>query len=189
MTRTTKILLAVGGVAALGCCALVAATMYLGMQVAQNAQSNPEDVLKTGRAIADFSLPAGLEPKYAFSLMGMSMAVFATGSEAGDAPMTVILAEVPAGEDVSVEQMRDMATARVGSGMRSGREVSSDEVTIRGERTTVTITEGEDRSGASRRQAFALFTSKGGRPAMIIADGAVAGWDQATLDAFIGSLE
>lgn len=191
MSRTTKILLIVGGIAAAGCCALLAATLYFGMQVAQNGDESPEAVLATASQIADITLPEGLEPGFSFGLLGMSMAIFSTTDlqTSGPPEMMIALVEVPSGDATAAEAMREQAASQMGGSLRNGREVSRTPVEIRGQAATLTITEGEGAGGVAMRQGFALFESKRGRPAMVIANGRSDTWDQAMLEAFLTSMK
>lgn len=194
MSRTTKILLIIGAVCAIGCCGAFALFSYAGMRIARNVDLDPADAKLTAAEIADYTLPEGYTEQMGMDMLGMKMALFGAGdlkSNQGET-MTIALIELPVqggSADAASEAIKNSASQQMGGRINDAKTLEERKVTIRGEETTLTITEGTRSGGVAVRQATAVFTSKSDRPAMFMAMGPADAWDDEALDAFIASLK
>lgn len=189
MSRTTKILLVIGGLVALACCGSVAAMFYFGLRVARNVDLDPGAANDTAAEIADYTLPEGYQAQMGVDLLGMKMALFSKGDikTGTSGQMMLALIELPAG--AASDAVKDSASRQMGGRVRDARQVDATDITLRGEKTTLTVSEGSGAGGKTVRQAAATFTAKSGKVAMLMAMGNAEDWDQAALDAFIASIQ
>lgn len=194
MSRTTKILLIIGAIAAIGCCAVFGVFIYAGQKLAKNVNVDPAGAKKTASEIADYQLPDGYSEQMGMAMFGMKMALFGQGdlkSNQGKT-MTLALIELPVGDkgaDEASAAIKDSASQQMGGRLKDAKTVETKDVTIRGETTTLTVTEGSGAGGVTMRQATAVFKAKSGQPAMVMAMGPADAWDDAALDAFVASLK
>ncbi|MEO8084300.1 MAG: hypothetical protein ABI780_10790 [Ardenticatenales bacterium] len=194
MTRTTKILLAIGAVCAIGCCGVVAVVGYAGMKIGKGVDLSPAGAHKTASEIADYTLPEGYSEQMGMAILGMKMALIGQGdikTSAGTS-MSIALIELPGdanGANAASDAIKDSASQQMGGRVKDAHTVDERDVTIRGESATLTISEGSGSGGATMRQATAQFTAKSGHAAMLMAMGPSESWDQAALDAFIASMK
>ena len=195
MSRTTKIVIGiVGGLLALCCIGIVAAALILPTAVERFAENNftddPERAAEVGQAIVDYDVPAAMKEEGAMGFAGMKM-VFFTAGERDNA--VVMLMQFPAALQMDEEEMqRQMEDALSQQGNRRQvnnlEVVSVDEVVINDQKTALTTLEGTDENGNAIRQITAVFVSKSGGPAMLMAIGAMDSWESTDIDDFIESL-
>lgn len=198
MSNTTKIIL--GVLAVLGLCcivsviAVVAGGAWLGSQVEQGVIEDPEQAAAAGQSIVQYDLPAGYREEGAMNLMGLMEMVFITrGSTDTNADMVIFLARfsIPGLDESDTEQMKEQMQQGMSGGSSSGgvtfTEVDSRQITINGEPTTLTISEGES-DGQTVRQASAGFVSDG-KPAMVMIMGPADEWDDDAVEDFLASME
>ncbi len=170
--------------------------LVLGLVVLIVAGCNMVDApqLTTNRArieelaaeIADFDLPAGYAPEYGGSWRGATLAAY----HVGDGPRHLVFLQAEEGSDLA-ELNTEAALAEVTSGEESYysglTEVEVREVVIRGETTSMVVSEGVNGEGTAYRQVTAPFTGKGG-PALVNLTGPINGWDWAVVEAFLASI-
>lgn len=198
MSNTTKIIL--GVLAVLGLCcivsviAVVAGGAWLGSQVEQGVIDDPEEAAAAGQAIVNYDLPAGYQEEGAMNLMGLMEMVFITrGTTDTDTDMVIFLARfsIPGLSESDTDEMKEQMQQGMSGGSSSGgvtfTEVDSRQITINGEPTTLTISEGES-DGQTVRQAAAGFVSDG-KPAMVMIMGPADAWDDDAVEEFLASME
>jgi hypothetical protein len=198
MSTTTKVIL--GILAVLGLCcivsvvAIVAGGAWFGNQIEQGMTEDPAEAAAKGQAIINYELPAGYQEEGAIDMLGLMEMVFITdGSSNTNNGMVFLLARfsIPGMTESDTEQMKEQMQQGFASGSSSGgvtfTQVDSREITINGEPTTMTISEGES-DGQTMRQAAAGFVSDG-QPAMVMIMGPANAWDEAAVEEFLTSLE
>jgi hypothetical protein len=194
MDRNTKIILAIaGGLLALCVCMAVGAFFalrYAGQSLQQSVTLDPAQVAEVGDRIADYAMPDGYREKFALSMLNIDMVAIGPTNETGDS-MVLMLMQFPPQMTYNEEQMKQQAEQALGQQInRRGFTVTVTDqrtVTIRGETTTLTITEGYTEQGTQIRQAFAVFSGKNG-PVMLMAMGSQTAWDEDALASFMDSI-
>lgn len=198
MSTTAKVIL--GILAVLGLCCIVgivvvvATTMWAGNQLEQGLTQDPAEAAAKGQAIVSYELPDGYREDGAMDLLGLMEMVFITkGSTNTDQDMVIFLARfsIPGLSESDTDEMKEQMQQGMAGGGSSGgvtyTEVDSREITINGEPTTLTISEGES-DGNTFRQAIAGFVSDG-KPAMVMIMGPADAWDDDAVEEFLASLE
>lgn len=163
--------------------ALVAARSAGGI-LARTVNRDPQTVAKVGSGIATYDLPAGFGDGYAADLAGFSLVAY-TGS---DARSHITLVQIPGRltlDQATIEgQMRQVSGTDEWSGLTV---VERQPCRIRGEETTLVVSEGLNHEDQRYRSASATFTGNGGA-ALVNISMPASRWDQTTIDAFIASL-
>ena len=197
MDKTTKTILIVLGSLFLVCACAAGTLLATGAwsvgKLANWAQSNTSEdhakVAQIASEIADFEVPEGFNRHYGMKLASFSMVQYVTENE----KMAIIVTQFPAGVSINPDEM--MRQIRDGSRDPNSpwyrtdtRLVEQRPVTIRGEKTTLSISEGTDDTGALYRVANAKFQGNGNGPALLMIAGPADQWDLATVEAFIASI-
>lgn len=193
MSRNTKIILAIGGLALLLCICLGSMTLYFGMQAGQALQqavvTNPEEVVAIANKIAEYELPPGYKEQFGMSLFGFDLVVLAP-SALGNEEL-IMLMQFPASAGLSQAemeaQMRQNTQQQFGNRDIEFETVDQITTSIRDAEVTLTISEGTGEDGATIRQVMGVFPGKGG-PTLLMIQGHVTNWDQARVDSFIESI-
>jgi ABC-type molybdate transport system substrate-binding protein len=198
MNKTTKTILIVIGSLLLVCvCAagvlLATGAWSIGQLVQwadQNVTENPQEVAQIASGIADFEVPAGYNAQMGMSLAGFSMVQYATG----DDQSILIVAQFPAGTSLNPDEM----LRQIREGRRDPNSswykmdtklVEQKQVTIRGEATTLSLSEGTNDQGILYRMANAVFQGKGTGPSLFILAAPADEWSDQVLDDFIASIQ
>lgn len=146
--------------------------------------TDAEQVASAAAEIADFGLPAGYSADFTARLMGYTMAAFHPGD--GHSHLYLIQSENEA-DGEQLESMLDQVAPGSSDPRTRMTVIESRPVTVRGEETTLVISEGVNSEGASYRQAAVAFQGKGG-PALLVLSEPIESWDQASVDAFLASI-
>lgn len=188
MNDSKKILLIIVGTL-LGICLCVGAAGFVllrgaGWFITETVESDAPTVAAVGEGIADYTLPAGYGDGYAVSLGGYEMVAYTAVSGRSH----IYLIQGPA--SLTVDRDTLARQAREATGADAWREVQTVEerpCQIRGQASTLVISEGVSHDGMRYRTASALFEGNGG-PALVSLSAPADSWDQAMVDAFIASL-
>ncbi len=193
MSKGVKITLVVVGVLLVLCCIGAAAVALIGGRFASQAFStDPAKASQTGHEIADYALPAGYQEQGSMNIAGVKFVVIAqhAQSQAGD-QMVFMLMQFPSSMNLSQEEMQRQMDQAIQKQFQSGNQqmevVGTEDVTIKGQPVTLTVSEGKGSSGTVHRQVTGVFSGKGGL-AMFMAIGAKDTWDQATISQFLASI-
>jgi hypothetical protein len=197
MDKTTRTVLIVLG-SLLALCACTAAIL-LGtglwsfgkiVQFADNSTTeDPQEVARIATEIADFDLPEGFTTQYGIQLATFRMVQYTTGSE----DTYIFLTQFPAGTSINPDEMM----RQIRDNSRNPRSiwyntdaqlVEQNQVTIRGEETTLSISEGRNDQGELYRLANAKFQGRGDGPALLMIVGPADEWDPEMVESFISSL-
>ena len=188
MNRTTKVILVIIS-SLLAICLCIAATGFIAVRSAgwvlgRAFETDPESVAQVGDDIAGYDLPAGFGSAHVAQLAGFSLVSY-TGA---DGHSHIMLFQAP--QILKLDQAELERQMRTASGKDAWTELTVVErqpCQIRGEQTTLVISEGNNHDGQRYRSASALFTGEGG-PALVNLSTPADSWDQETVDAFIDSL-
>lgn len=149
--------------------------------------SKPTDVAKVAAQITDFALPEGYQPEMAVSLSGYSIAMY----NPADGHSHLYLAQSTSNQDITQEKLDEMlAQAKIGKSDRATRMtvVEKRSVTVRGQETTLLISEGTNGDGDPYREVTVAFPGKGG-PALLVMSEPTSRWDDARVDQLIASIK
>lgn len=198
MNQTTKtILLIIGSLLVLCACgaAILMGTGLWGfgkfVEFAENSTTeDPQQVAQIAAGIADFEIPAGFSKQYGIEIAGFSMVQYMTGSE----DTFIFVTQFPAGTSIQPEEMmrqiRDNARNPNSSWYNTDtRLVEQKPVTIRGEETTLSISEGTSENGELYRMLNAKFQGKGEGPSLLMIVGPADAWDMQMAEDFITSMQ
>ncbi|HSL28722.1 MAG TPA: hypothetical protein VK900_05930 [Anaerolineales bacterium] len=197
MNQTTKTVLIILGSLLVLCACTTAILLGTGLwsfgkfvQFADNSTTeDPREVAQIASQIADFNLPDGFTTQYGIHIATFSMVQYTTRGE----EMYIFLIQFPAGTSINPKEM-----------LRHIRENSRDpnsiwyntdtqlveekKVTICGEETTLSISEGTNDQGTLYRMANAKFQGNGAGPALFMMVGPAAQWDAEMVEDFIASI-
>lgn len=197
MDRTTKTLLIIVGSLVLLCgcgVALLAGTGLWSFSrfvdfADESTTENPQEVARIASEIADFDLPEGYDTQYGMKIATFSMVQFATQNEEN----YIFLTQFPAGTSINVDEM--MRQVRDGARNPNSRWYNVDAelveqkpVTIRGQKSTLSISEGTNDQGELYRMANVTFQGRGEGPTLVMFIGPAEQWDTEMVEDFISSI-
>lgn len=150
-----------------------------------NIHTDAETVTKAAAEIADFTLPDGYQPEFTASAMGVTL----TGFEPGDGASHLYLIQT---QDETMDKDLDEVIDEMVPGKKDRKSrvtiLENRTVTIRGETSTLVLSEGINGEGKSFRQAVVKFEGKGG-PAVLVFSEPTATWDIDRVEALIASIQ
>jgi hypothetical protein len=185
--KTLIITLVIVGVLCL-CCGgvgIVLATQA-GRLVSQTVSLDPVKSEQVAQAITDYTLPPNYKPAFSMSLLGISMASFASGDDS----TFIILYQLPATSGLSQEQMEEQMRKAFSQQMNQNYQLEKTgtlPVTIRGKQTELGVYEGTNSDSVRVRQLIGVFEGKNGT-AFLMITGNIDSWDQASINKFISSM-
>lgn len=197
MDKTTKIILIViGSILVLCTCAGLAAfvtglwTFSQVVNVAEQSVSvRTEEAVRVGGEIADYEIPEGFGSPVSIHIGDMTVIRYTTPDEMS----YILLAQFPEGTSIDVEKMLELMEE--GSSDPTNVWYSTEmtiieqkPVTIRGQATTLNISEGTSLAGLDYRTATVKFDGRGG-PAMVMVASPVEEWNLGMVDDFILSIQ
>ncbi len=198
MNKNTKIILIVIGSLLVLCACTSAVLLGTGawsigklVQFAENnTTENPQDVAKIASEISTYDVPAGFNKQYGMRIGSWSLVQYMTGDE----KTILFVTQFPAGTSVNMEEM--MRQIRSNSDNPSSPWYNADmalveqkPVTIRGQETTLNISEGTTKEGIPYRMANAEFQGDGEGPALFLIAGPADQWDSQLVEDFIASIQ
>ena len=197
MDKTTRnILLAIGSLL-LVCGCISAVILATGVWTfgrvvnwtEQSVSESPEVAVSVGSEIADFEIPEGFGSPYSVHFGDVTM----VGYQSENGKSHILLAQFPQGTSINVDEMlREISEySDDPHSIWYGTETTLIEqktVTIRGEETTLNISEGTSSEGSTYRSATATFEGQGG-PALVLVAAPVDEWDAEMVDSFIESIQ
>jgi hypothetical protein len=198
MNNTTKTILIIVGSLLLVCACCVGVFSVTGLWstfqfanwAGSNTSENPEKVAQMASEIADFQVPEGFEKQYGMKLGGLSLVQYMTDNER----TVIFVTQFPAGTSINVDEMMRQIQRNSRSentpwyGMTTAL-VEQRPVTIRGQETTMSISEGTNEQGVLYRVANAEFQGNGDGPAVVMIVGPADEWDIKTFEDFIASIQ
>jgi hypothetical protein len=196
MDKSTKTILIGIGALLLVCGCISVAVLATGLWsfsrithwAVENVSERPDVAVRVGSEIADFDIPDGFGSPYSIHFGDVSMVGYLSQNEKSH----ILLAQFPEGTSIRVEEM-----------LEDIREFSSDPhsvwyttemtlieqktVTIRGEETTLDVSEGISSDGITYRLATAGFEGRSG-PSLVLIAGPLDEWDIDMVESFIASI-
>ena len=198
MDKTTKTLLIIIGSLLVLCACTVAALMGGGLwgftKFAQFAdRSTTEDaqeVAQIASEIADFDLPAEFDTQYGMKIASFSMVQYTTRNE----DTYIFLTQFPAGTSINPDEMmrqiKDNARNPKSPWYNTDMQlVEQKPVTIRGEKTALSFSEGTSDQGVPYHMINAKFQGKGPGPSLLVIVGPADQWDTKMVEDFIASIQ
>ena len=188
MNRNSKLLLTlIGGLMVLCLCLAGAGYVALratGWAITEVVESDQATVARVSDSIVDYTLPAGFDEGYAVDIADYSL----VSHTAVDGRTHLYLMQGPAGLELErAELEQQIGDVTGGNDWAEVTVMAQRPCQIRGEATTLVISEGLSHDGQRYRSASALFTGNKG-PALVNISGPAASWDQVMVDQFIESL-
>ena len=198
MNKNTKTILIVAGSLLLVCACCVGVFSVTGLWstirfanwAGSNMSEDPEKVAEMASGIADFQVPEGFEKQYGMKLGGLSLVQYMTDNER----TVIFVSQFPAGTSINIDEMmrQIQQNSRYENTSWYGVTtalVEQKPVTIRGQETTMSISEGTNDQGAHYRMANAEFQGNGEGPAIVMIVGPADEWDVKTFEDFIASIQ
>jgi hypothetical protein len=191
MNNTAKIILGlVAGAVVLCLCVGVAGLILFrsaGSAIGQAFNTDANQVKNVSASIADYTLPEGFGSATTMQLAGFDLVSY-TGD---DGYSHIYFFQLPDGvqlDPAEMERKLKENTAEPGDGaVRKTEVVDQLPATIRGQETTLVVSEGVNRDGQPFRQVSAIFQGNDGQ-AMVLFERPAEQWDQAEADDFIASI-
>jgi len=195
MSRNMKIVLGIiGGIALCCIISVIAAVVFLPQWAANFAQEsfieNPEDAARVGQEIVNYELPEGYAEEGGMSILGIDM-IFASPANANDGViMLMAFPQSLAGNEAEMQSQMEQTFRR-----QMGRQdihliyKGSEDITINGQTTSLSIYEGTDENGVDVRQVSAIFEAKSEVPGMLMIFAPLDGWEDQGFDGFLASME
>ncbi len=197
MDKNTKtILIVIGSILVLCACGVLAvfATGLWSFSrfvyfAEQSVSESPQEAVRVGAEIADYVVPAGFGSPYSVHVGDLTVIGYKSASEHSH----LLLAQFPQGTSINVDEM--LRLIKEGSGDPNSIWYNTDmmlieqePVTVRGQETTLNISEGTSSDGETYRMATATFQGQGG-PALAMVAGPIDEWDQDKVEDFIRSIQ
>lgn len=197
MDKTTKTILIIIGSVLLVCICSVSVLFAAGLWsmgnivrwADSNTSENPQEVVRFGSEIADFDMPEGFSSPYGMHFGEITSVGYASQSK----NTHILLTQFPEGTHVDVEEMLKLISQYSNdpdSGWYNTQTTLIEEkpVTIRGQETTLSISEGTSSEGTTYRSATATFEGRGG-PSLLLIAGPTEEWDIEMVEEFIASIQ
>jgi hypothetical protein len=203
MSKNTKQLLIILGIAAVFCIVAVAIAIggmgLLANRLKDNVTTDKAKVRQMTSEFVKYKLP----PRYA-EQMGMDFLVYKMifistsdidTSDGGTSRMAVVdpiilLAHFQAGDltpEEMTKQMQQSMEQQSGSNGLKFKVVETRKVTINGKEAPLTISEGTNKAGTVLRQWVTVFPGKTGL-ILVLIQGDVDGWDDSAFESFLTSI-
>ena len=138
-----------------------------------------------GAAIAEFDPPEGYTSELSASMLGYSVVAYTGQNE----PSHLYL--IQSEKESDGEELAKMLAQLVPGSSNADTRLTVIEnrpVIVRGQETTLIISEGVNSEDVSYRQISVAFEGKGG-PALLLFSESVDAWDQEAVDAFLQSIQ
>lgn len=204
MNNKRKWLVPIGIVGALCLCAGVVAALVFGVGISQfthSIKTDPTSVAATSQRIADFDVPAGYKIAVAMSFLSYDMVTivpdtYYSGTPSNNAGtplnngMFIMLMQFSSGlTDPAQMQQQMQRSLQQQSGQRgiNMTVTRTYQTTIRGQKTTVTVSDSDAGQGLTLRQLITVFQGKHGA-VMLMMQGSSETWDQSLADGFMASI-
>lgn len=198
MNKTTKTILIVIGSLLVLCACTTAVLLGTGawsfgklVQFAENSTTeNPQQVAQIASEIATYDVPESFNKQYGMKIGTWRLVQYMTGDE----KTILFVTQFPAGTSINMDEMM----RQIQSNSRNPNSpwynidtalVEQKPVIIRGQETTLNISEGTTKEGVLYRMANAEFQGKGEGPAQFMIVGPADQWDEQMVEDFIASIQ
>ena len=197
MNNTTKTILIIAGSLLFVCACCVGVSSATGLwsaiKVADWAETNTTrdlyEVAPMIEEIATITLPEGFGSPYGMHLGDITSVGFTSQSK----NTHIMFTQFPEGTVLNTEEMmRLISKYSADSGNRwdnsQTKVIQEKPITIRGQETILTTSEGTSSDGNLYRSAIATFEGNGG-PAFVLIAGSLDEWDTDMVETFIASIQ
>jgi len=197
MNNTTKTILIIAGTLVVLCACTASILFATGLwsvgQIVNWADTNTTrdlyEVADMASEVAVFTLPEGFSSPYGMHIGEITSIGFASRSN----NTHILITQFPQGTIVNTDEMlKVISKYSVEQDNRWADThttiIQEKPVTIRGQETTLTISEGTSSDGTAYRTATATFQGKGG-PALVMIAGPLDEWDLEMVETFIASIQ
>lgn len=182
-----SVLIVIAGFVAVCLCIVVVGIAAMGgtsWLLFSSVGGDQAEVAASSEAIASYTLPAGFGDGYTVNIAGFSL----VGYTGADGRSHIYLVQAPSGVVVDEEALQQRMGEATGSNdWTEVTVVERQPCTIRGQESTLVISEGVNHDGERYRSASSLFEGKGGL-ALVNISAPSDHWDQEMVDTFIESL-
>jgi hypothetical protein len=137
-----------------------------------------------GATIADFDLPADYAADFSTSMLGYTVAAYKGPN--GPSHLYLIQSEKESDGDELAKMLAQLAPGSSDPNTRM-TVLEKRPVTLRGQDSTLIVSEGVNSENVPYLQITAAFEGKGG-PALLMFSETVDAWDQAAVDEFLSSI-
>jgi hypothetical protein len=190
MNSTGKILLGLIAGIAIVCLVAVAAGLILtrsaGVSIGKALQSDPAQAGEVTKDIADYDLPADFGEPYAREIAGFDLVSY-TGQDGHSHIMFFQLPEGVELDPAEMERQLDEVAGSTGSAGLKTAVVEQYQATLRGQETTLVVSEGVNHDGQAFRQVTGIFQGNGGQ-ALVVFERPASAWDPVEVEAFLASI-
>lgn len=156
----------------------------------QNTTEDPQEVAQIASGIADYDIPEEFTRQYGMKFATFSMVQYVNSSE----DIFLFVTQFPAGTSINPDEM--MREIQKNSRNPNSIWFTNDThiieqkpVNIRGEETTLSISEGTTEHGELFRLASARFQGNGEGPALFMMVGPADTWDSDLVEDFVASIQ
>lgn len=189
MNRTGKVaMIGIGGLLAMCLCLALGASLSFwgtGRILSGMVDGDPDTVAEARDAMADYTVPAGFDEGAAISIAGFSM-ITHTGD---DNRSHITLIQEPSWLALDRADLeRQVAQASGAEVWTEVKMVDSQPCQIRGQETTLVISEGVSHDNHRYRSASALFEGEHGTVLLSIS-GPAASWDEEMVQRFVEGIQ
>ncbi|MGD8406229.1 MAG: hypothetical protein PVJ21_21415 [Anaerolineales bacterium] len=153
-----------------------------GMGVTLNTST--DKVTSTASEIVDFDLPDGYKPEFTASLNGYTVVSYTPGD--GASHLYLIQSQDAADADKLAQATQDIIPGERDPESRM-TVFETRPVNVRGEETTLVLSEGSNGDDESYRQAMVSFKGNGG-PALIVYSTPLVDWNIETVNTLLASI-
>jgi hypothetical protein len=198
MNKTTKIILIVVGSLLVVCACASVALLATGAwsigkfaQFAENSTTeDPQEVTQIASEIASFDIPEGFIKQYGMKIGGWSLVQYMTNDE----NTILFVSQFPAGTSINVDEFMRQIESNTHNPTSPWYNIDTalveqKPVTIRGQETTLNISEGTTKEGVFYRMANAEFQGNGEGPALFMIVGPADKWNDQAVEDFIASIQ
>jgi hypothetical protein len=153
-----------------------------GLNVTLNTSA--DEIAASASEIASFDLPAGYSPEFTASLKAYTLVAYTPGD--GRSHLYLVQSQDAADADKMKQALQDILPGESDPQTRL-TVLETRSVTVRGQETTLVLSEGTNGDGDLYRQAMVAFEGNGG-PALLIFSAPETAWNLETTEALIASL-
>jgi predicted secreted protein len=159
----------------------------------KSMSQDPAKIRQATEEITEIELPERFQPMMLMNAFGTKFVMYQLGDTPESGGMLMLM-EAGTGPGQNAEQMKKNFNQGFQGQGTTLKNVDPDKTqeqtyTIRGEEVTVVIEHGTGDDGKAMVQATAQFTSKQGKPAMLIFMVNENDWDEAEFDALLNSMK
>ncbi len=146
--------------------------------------TNAEKVISAAAEVTDFDLPAGYSPEFTASFDAYTLVSYTPSK--GSSHLYLVQSQDANDGEKLLQAMVDIIPGEYDpeAGMTV---IETRPVTVRGEQTTLILSEGSNGDGEHYRQAMVTFTGNGG-PTLLVYSTPLASWDIETVETLIASI-